>query len=338
MGELTLLQTGQYSCYNSKGLEIDCSGSGQDGEYLIGTALPEFRFLEQEQVVHDLATDLVWTKNANPNDFPLSWQDALDLIKQYNVENFLGYNDWRLPNRRELRSIMGYQSRKPSLPKGHPFNNVFLNWYWSSTTAAIDPAYAWYVHLEGARMFYGRKDQFYLVWPVRGNPASVLARTGQQLCFDCLGNTINCTDSGQDAGLAIGIEWPESRFEKNSEIVHDTLTGLDWPVCADASRGEPVNWREALELIQDFNKKSYMGVNTWRLPNINELESLVDCSQHTPALPIHHPFNDYQEGYWSSTTSFFETDWAWVLYMHKGACGVGHKPGKEFFVWPVSGP
>jgi len=42
-----------------------------------------------------------------------------------------------------------------------------------------------------------------------------------------------------------------------------------------------------------------------------------------------------REGYWSSTTSFFETDWAWVLYLEKGACGVGHKPGKTFHVWPV---
>ncbi|MBI4791951.1 MAG: hypothetical protein HY789_04280 [Deltaproteobacteria bacterium] len=38
---------------------------------------------------------------------------------------------------------------------------------------------------------------------------------------------------------------------------------------------------------------------------------------------------------WSATTSFFKTDWAWVLYLEKGACGVGHKPGKTFFVWAV---
>ncbi|HHD64762.1 MAG TPA: DUF1566 domain-containing protein, partial [Desulfobulbaceae bacterium] len=43
-----------------------------------------------------------------------------------------------------------------------------------------------------------------------------------------------------------------------------------------------------------------------------------------------------QEGYWSSTTSFFETDWAWVLYMKKGACGVGYKPDATFHVWPVT--
>jgi len=73
----------------------------------------------------------------------------------------------------------------------------------------------------------------------------------------------------------------------------------------------------------------------WRLPNINELESLVDASRDSPALPEGHPFKNAREAYWSSTTSFYETDWAYCLYLHKGAVGVGHKPGAEFSVWAV---
>ena len=45
----------------------------------------------------------------------------------------------------------------------HPFENVFLGWCWTSTSAAINPSYAWYVHLEGGRMFFGHKRQSYLV-------------------------------------------------------------------------------------------------------------------------------------------------------------------------------
>lgn len=59
------------------------------------------------------------------------------------------------------------------------------------------------------------------------------------------------------------------------------------------------------------------------------------CSQHTPALPEQHPFTALQEAYWSSTTSMFEPDWAWVLYLNKGATGVGYKPGRTFHVWVV---
>jgi hypothetical protein len=71
----------------------------------------------------------------------------------------------------------------------------------------------------------------------------------------------------------------------------------------------------------------------WHLPNINELESLVDASQSSPALPEAHPFWGNPEVLWSSTTSGFEPDWAYGLYLHKGAVGVGHKRTARFGVW-----
>ena len=76
----------------------------------------------------------------------------------------------------------------------------------------------------------------------------------------------------------------------------------------------------------------------WRMPTINELESLVDASECDPALPLEHPFLIRQQGYWSSTTSGFEKDWAYVLYMDKGAVGVGFKKTREFHLWPVKSP
>jgi hypothetical protein len=75
----------------------------------------------------------------------------------------------------------------------------------------------------------------------------------------------------------------------------------------------------------------------WRLPNINELESLVDGVAHSPALSPGHPFEEVQVAYWSSTTSLFEPDWAWALYLDKGAVGVGQKHGRHFHVWAVCG-
>jgi hypothetical protein len=95
-----------------------------------------------------------------------------------------------------------------------------------------------------------------------------------------------------------------------------------------------VSWQQALDAVCELNRSNQK--KSWRLPTINELESLVDADQHSPALPNNHPFTSLQEGYWSSTTSFFETDWAWVLYMKKGACGVGYKPNSTFYVWPVT--
>ncbi len=59
-------------------------------------------------------------------------------------------------------------------------------------------------------------------------------------------------------------------------------------------------------------------------------------SQGDPALPDGHPFKNVRDVYWSSTTSFFEADWAWALYLNKGATGVGFKQEKGFHLWPVA--
>jgi hypothetical protein len=101
----------------------------------------------------------------------------------------------------------------------------------------------------------------------------------------------------------------------------------------------PIDWTGALETAAALNGKKYGGLTTWRLPTINELESLIDASRHSPALPENHPFTDLHPTYASSTTSGFEPDWCMVLHLHKGAVGVGQKiPGKGegFHVWAVS--
>jgi hypothetical protein len=328
------LQTGQRTCHDTRGYEIICTGSGQDAEFKRGVPWPEPRFSQHGETVLDNLTGLVWTRNANPAEFPLSWKESLDFINHMNRENAFGFSDWRLPNRRELRSLMSYQTRKPAIPEGHSFANFFLGWYWTSTTAAINPAYAWYVHLEGARMFYGGKEQLYLLWPVRGKGYNILPATGQTLCFDANGKSIPCQGSGQDGEFRNGCKWPNPRFEIASDMVADRLTGLYWLRHANLT-GVQVAWEDALQSVAEYNRE-FQGRLKWRLPNINELESLVDCSMHSPALPERHPFSDVQEGYWSSTTSMFEPDWAWALYLTKGATGVGQKWGTHFHVWAVS--
>ncbi len=95
---------------------------------------------------------------------------------------------------------------------------------------------------------------------------------------------------------------------------------------------EPVTWNEALAAVAQLRLSDTREAAQWRLPNINELESLVDCAMHSPALPQGHPFEDLRAGYWSSTTSAFEPDWAWALYLDKGAVGVGQKRDKHFYV------
>jgi hypothetical protein len=116
--------------------------------------------------------------------------------------------------------------------------------------------------------------------------------------------------------------------------VLDRLTGLEWLRNASLA-DEIVSWSAALDLVGKLNEKNASPDRQWRLPNVNELESLVDCAHHSPALPAEHPFTSVRETYWSSTTSYFEPDWAWALYLVKGALGVGVKKDPNFHVWPV---
>ncbi|HUU99761.1 MAG TPA: DUF1566 domain-containing protein [Bacteroidales bacterium] len=328
------LQTGQITCHDTVGREVPCINSGQDAEFRRGIPWPIPRFRQLGDTVSDNLTELIWTRNANLAEFPLTWQESLDYISHMNHGKAFGYSDWRLPNRKELRSLMSYQTKKPALPEGHSFSNVFLGWYWTSTSAAINPAYAWYIHMEGARMFYGGKKQFFLLWPVCGKGNGVLSVTGQSECYDSDGLSISCQGTGQDAEFRFGRAWPEQRFEVMKDTVIDHLTNLYWTQKANLT-GNQVTWEEAFTTIKELNKLSHKKI-VWRLPNINELESLVDCSVYSPALPAKHPFEDVRESYWSSTTSMFEPDWAWALYLTKGAVGVGQKKGAHFHVWAVS--
>ena len=132
-----ILQTGQITCHDASGRAIDCADSGQDAEFAIGATWPTPRFAVHGELVEDRLTGLHWSRDANPAEFPLTWQEALEWIHDANRSRLFDRADWRLPNRRELRSLISHHTRRPALPLDHPFTGVFASWYWSSTSAAI---------------------------------------------------------------------------------------------------------------------------------------------------------------------------------------------------------
>jgi hypothetical protein len=298
-----LLSTDQESCFDARGNRIPCAGSGQDG--VAGPAGLETvpRFLVRGDAVHDRWTDLHWCRNANPFEFPYAWTEAFDLVEEMNRTGFNGREDWRVPSRQALFSLVSHQHINPALPSGHPFSDVFPGYYWTDNTCARLPNQAWYVHLGGARVYRGMKSGAYLVWPV--------------------------------AGPRRKSPPPEDRFRPDSRLVADRLTGLWW-TCANPAGARCMTWEAALDLPVALNAETFGGRADWRLPNIRELESLVDLACHSPALPAGHPFEVRHDGYWSSTTSVYEPRYAWVLYLQDGAVGVGFKPKATFSAWCVS--
>jgi hypothetical protein len=147
--------------------------SGDDGALQLGVAWPNPRFTDNGNgTVTDNLTGLMWTKNAYPAGITLSWQQALDYVKTVNTG---GYTDWRMPNRKEQRSLIDYSQMNPALPQGHPFINVQSIRYWSSTSwpATSNPDGAWLVGMMDARSADKPKTGVSNVWPVRcGRPST----------------------------------------------------------------------------------------------------------------------------------------------------------------------
>jgi hypothetical protein len=115
------------------------------------------------EAVLDRETGLVWEKS--PQDGG-SWSNARLSCPSKNVG---GRKGWRLPSFPELASLVDPSvSPGPTLPTGHPFLNVLSSFYWSATTYAEDPAYAWIVFFDSGNVGPGNKTLSLLVWCVRG--------------------------------------------------------------------------------------------------------------------------------------------------------------------------
>ena len=148
-------QTGQKISY----------AAGDDGNLRIGKPWPTPRFADNgDETVTDRLTGLMWTKNADQANGILDWEEALSKSAAC-AEG--GYTDWRLPNRKELESLIDLGSFHPALPPGHPFENVKANYYWSSTTTANLEDSAWILHLNIGMITMDDKGGTHYVWYVR---------------------------------------------------------------------------------------------------------------------------------------------------------------------------
>jgi uncharacterized protein DUF1566 len=169
-GTIQLPQTGQTKCYDTTGAEISCAGTGQDGNLRAGVAWPNPRFSVSGDCVTDNLTGLMWAGNGSLAG-TRTWQGALDWVDSLNSGGGLcGYTDWRLPNRKELKSLVNrQQANSASWLNSQGFNNVQeAGWYWSSSTSAYGTGSAWLVYMYvGYVLNYPKTGNVYYVWPVR---------------------------------------------------------------------------------------------------------------------------------------------------------------------------
>ena len=264
-----LPDTGQQTCYNNKGEEIVCPEPGepfygQDAQY----KGPEPAYQDNgDGTVTDLNTGLIWQKSSADVDEDgeitlrdcLDWQDACDFCNERTIS---GHSDFRLPNRRELLSIVDYG--KDSFPTINSIFDCRFTSYWSGSAYAVSAPeeYAWYVHFK-----FGVSEL-------------LKKRTGA---------FVRCVR---------GKSIPSSIFKDNPDgTVTDNVTGLVWQKSGDH---QELTWQDAMCYCENLELGEY---TDWRLPNIRELESLVDWERYLPAI---NPVFDCQAvPYRSGTITFF---------------------------------
>ena len=91
------------------------------------------------------------------------------------------------------------------------------------------------------------------------------------------------------------------------------MTGLRWQKCTNGKYGEGCTfgvyeydtWLNALEYCENLRigASDFKNRENWRLPNINELKSIVDRSASAPTVYKEFFPNTMADIYWSSTTS-----------------------------------
>ena len=161
--------TGQTTCWSSSGTVISCAGTGQDGELQKGTPLAYTD--NGDGTITDGNTGLTWEKLTTDNasvhweGYVANWEDAVsDHVAALNGMSFAGHTDWRLPNIRELASLLHYEPQCANCAAVSPgFSDDFTcaetcptcnctfgctgvscfpgSEYWTSTTETAVPGY-----------------------------------------------------------------------------------------------------------------------------------------------------------------------------------------------------
>ncbi len=333
-----LPKTGQTTVYSA----------GDDGSLQIGAAWPSPRFIVASSgtgtVVTDGLTGLMWPQDGGGAGYR-PWQSALDYVADLNTNNYLGHNDWRLPDLNELDSLLNQSEPDTAVwLNSQGFTNVHANAaYWSSTTNGLNTTTAWVFNVSyGSWWTADKVNNGAHTWPVRGGhneyPSIInLPKTGQTTVYA----------AGDNGDLQKGIAWPSPRFTPISAVsgtvMADQLTGLVWSqdgntpgpgVCGPATTK---TWQEALNYVACLNTNSYLGYDDWRLPNRREIRSLVNYGESNVAAWLNSQgfTNAQADMYWSSST-YASSSFAPIVNMSDGYMTISQYSG-SFNVWPMRG-
>ncbi len=238
---------------------------GQDAHY-VGAAN---KYIDNGNgTVSDLNTGLMWQKTP---DAKTSLANALANATTFNLAN---YHDWRVPTIKELYSLMNFNGQTgtsqanatPYIHTGYfdfSYGDTSIERYidaqFISSTQYVSTTMLGDATMFGVNFADGRIKGYPIYDPQSGGENSYYLRYVR-------GNT----------------EYGNNKFVEQGELILDQATGLTWLKkdsgglkSGDTQDGR-LNWQQALAWCESLE---YASFSDWRLPNIKELQSLVDYSR-----------------------------------------------------------
>ncbi|MBU2501286.1 DUF1566 domain-containing protein [bacterium] len=315
-----IVDTDQSTCYDNQATIPDPGAGeafqGQDAQF--HGAQPSYAVSQDGLTVLDRNTGLTWVRSPDtdgdgvlesPQD-KLTWSEAQAYPAVLNAAGFGGYDDWRLPTIKELYSLILFSGEDvaPEAPSGGtPFiDTEAFRFVYGNTDAGeriIDSQYA------SGTLYAGESAEGPLLFGVNFADGRI---KGYGLTMQGMGDKtffVQCVRGNPAYGV--------NAFVDNGDgTVTDEATGLMWAQ-DDSGAAAPggMNWERALAWVAGQNAAGYLGHDDWRLPDVKELQSIVDYSRSPSSSgsaaidPIFQATAITSEAgetdhafYWSSTT------------------------------------
>ncbi|MEA1053456.1 DUF1566 domain-containing protein, partial [Lamprobacter modestohalophilus] len=232
--------------------------------------------------------------------------DTEKYVADVNAQGLCGYTDWRMPTPKELAGITYLGINNTAIDSDYFPNTDRSDGYWSSSPKANSSRSAWLVSLLTGNVESGFKSSDIKVR---------LVRAGQP--------TVSFVDNGDGT-------------------ITDENTGLMWAKCS-VGRGGPdcgsdseqmMGWQQALTYAEEATLAGY---SDWRLPNVKELQSLVDYGTVEPAIDERLFPATPSSLFWSSSPDAWPSSYAWSVDF-SGGDFYGHPKGYDLAIRLVRRP
>jgi hypothetical protein len=323
---------GLVTCYNDTALQACpfASHPGQDADFanvpnarsFTGpTALAEY---STDYITTDNVTGLVWRSCsdgltdaacATGTINTYTWYNALNQCSVLNGANagngYAGRTTWRMPTQRELRTLPNFSGSNPAIDTPN-FPATVSAEYWSLTTDLNSMDAAWYLSFNvGASLNFPKTSSFSV----------------RCVSTDTLPTQFTFTDNGDGTVTDMNTSL---RWQKCSRGQNDDAT------CTGAAT--TATWQTALQYCDTLTLGSFANASNWRLPNANELLSLVDQSVTNPSIVSSNFPATVSNSYWSSSTAISLLNRAWLVQFTTGNLTNGTKTGFNSARCVATGP